>query len=80
MQNVKLADAKAHLSELIGQVEAGETVHITRHGKPVAQLVPVARERKPLPMDEIRALTADLPLQAEDGGEFMRRMRDDARY
>lgn len=80
MQSVKLADAKAHLSELIGQVEAGETVHITRHGKPVAQLAPVARERKPLPMDEIRALTAGLPLQAEDGGEFMRRMRDDARY
>jgi len=36
-----LADAKAHLSALVSQVEKGAEITITRHGKPVARLVPV---------------------------------------
>ncbi len=33
-------EAKTHLSRLLDQVEAGGAVTITRHGKPVARLVP----------------------------------------
>lgn len=33
-------EAKTKLAELLDKVEAGETVTITRHGKPVAKLVP----------------------------------------
>ena len=33
-------DAKARLSELLDRVERGEHIVITRHGKPVARLVP----------------------------------------
>ena len=36
--NVSIAEAKSHLPQLIRAVEAGETVVITRHGKPVACL------------------------------------------
>jgi len=36
-------DAKAHFSELLERVEGGEEVTITRHGSPVAKLVPVTR-------------------------------------
>ncbi len=36
--NVSIAQAKAHLPKLIRAVEDGETVVITRHGKPVASL------------------------------------------
>lgn len=32
-------DAKTHLSALLDRVEAGETITITRHGRPVASLV-----------------------------------------
>ena len=39
MINVPLAQAKNQLSELISKVEAGETVSVTRRGKPVARLV-----------------------------------------
>jgi len=39
MISVPLAQAKNQLSELIGRVERGETVTVTRRGKPVAQLV-----------------------------------------
>jgi prevent-host-death family protein len=41
---VGLFDAKTHLSELIARVEAGETITITRHGRPVARLVSPARQ------------------------------------
>jgi prevent-host-death family protein len=39
------ADAKARFSELLARVEAGETITIRRHGKPVAQLVPVKPQK-----------------------------------
>jgi prevent-host-death family protein len=35
-------EAKTHLPRLLDQVEAGEDVIITRHGKPVARLTAVA--------------------------------------
>jgi prevent-host-death family protein len=34
-------EAKTHLSELLVKVEEGEQVTITKHGRPVARLVPV---------------------------------------
>ena len=39
MINVSLPQAKNQLSELIRQMEAGETITITLRGKPVARLV-----------------------------------------
>jgi prevent-host-death family protein len=38
-KNVSIAEAKATFSDCIRQVEAGSSVLITRHGKPVAALV-----------------------------------------
>jgi prevent-host-death family protein len=35
-------EAKSTLSELVARAEAGEDIIITRNGKPVARLVPVA--------------------------------------
>jgi len=35
---VSIAEAKSHLPQLVRAVEEGETVVITRHGKPVACL------------------------------------------
>ena|SRR6185436_12098770 len=40
---VSVAEAKQHLSELLGRVAfAGETVTISKRGKPMAKLVPVS--------------------------------------
>jgi prevent-host-death family protein len=39
-KSVSVAEAKAALSECIRQVEGGSSMIITRHGKPVAALVP----------------------------------------
>lgn len=37
-----VAEAKARLSELLARAANGETVHITRHGKPYAVIGPEA--------------------------------------
>ncbi len=41
MATVSAYEAKTHLPRLLRAAERGETVIITRHGKPVAQLGPV---------------------------------------
>lgn len=82
MTRVNLADAKAHLSELLNRVEAGETVEILRRGKPVAQLVPVKKAKKPIDIEQLRALVASQtpPDEPVDSGTFIRNMRDSDRY
>jgi prevent-host-death family protein len=39
-------EARTHLAKLLRAVEGGETVIITRHGKPVAQLAPIKDRRE----------------------------------
>jgi len=41
MLEVGSYEAKTHLPRLLDRVERGELITITRHGKPVARLVPV---------------------------------------
>jgi prevent-host-death family protein len=40
MTTVSIKDAKNRLTELARQVEAGETIVVTRNGKPVFDIVP----------------------------------------
>ena len=80
MGTVSLAEAKARLSELVSRAADGEIVQITRRGKPVAQITPIRPPRKPIDIEALRALTNSMAMQSESAGEFMRRMRDDARY
>lgn len=80
MRTVSVADAKAHLSELIDRAEAGERLVITRRGKPVAEIAPTSQGRRPIDVEALRAFTARQRPQKESAGDFMRRMRDDARY
>ncbi|HEY1241839.1 MAG TPA: type II toxin-antitoxin system prevent-host-death family antitoxin [Bryobacteraceae bacterium] len=44
--DVSVAEAKNHLTKLIRAVEEGESVIITRNGKPVAQLTPAPAKRR----------------------------------
>jgi prevent-host-death family protein len=44
--HVSVHGAKTQLSKLLDLVENGEAVVIERHGRPVAQLVPVRMRRK----------------------------------
>jgi prevent-host-death family protein len=40
-------EAKTHFSELLERAEAGDEITITKHGTPVAKLVPVKKEVSP---------------------------------
>ena len=80
MSAVNLADAKAHLSELVDRVEAGDSIDITRRGKPVARLTAVASPRKRVDAALLRALTVTLPPQTEGAADLVRSMRDGDRY
>ncbi|AEG06311.1 MULTISPECIES: type II toxin-antitoxin system Phd/YefM family antitoxin [Sinorhizobium] len=80
MDAVNLADAKAHLSELVDRVEAGDSIEITRRGKPVARLTAVARPRKRIDAALLQSLTATMPLQSGSAADLVRSMRDDDRY
>lgn len=46
MREVQASEAKTHLLQLLDDVEHGETVVITRHGKRIAHLVPDAEQRR----------------------------------
>ncbi|WP_374625512.1 type II toxin-antitoxin system prevent-host-death family antitoxin [Devosia sp.] len=79
MRTVGVAEAKAKLSELLAEAEAGQSVAIKRRGKIVARLV-AEPPRKPIDVERLRALTANMTYQEESAGDFIRRMRDEERY
>ena len=64
MESIGAFEAKTHLSELLQRAERGEEITITRHGKPVAKLVPVTDER---------AAAAARHAQAVDGFRALRK-------
>jgi len=55
MESVGAYEAKTHLPRLLDEVAAGKSVVITKHGVPVAKLVPVSSQG-PAPSDVIVAL------------------------
>jgi prevent-host-death family protein len=65
MEIVGSFEAKTHLPELLRRVEQGESILITKHGKPVAQLVP-ATSAKPKP-DVKQAVEAMLAFRDRQG-------------
>jgi len=80
MDTINLAEAKAHLSELVDRVEAGDSIDITRRGKPVARLTAVDRPRKRIDIAMLQAVTTTMPASAQDAGDLVRLMRDEDRY
>lgn len=80
MTSVTLADAKAHLGALVEQAANGNSIDITRRGKPVARLIPVDQPRKPIDVEMLRQLTDTMSRQDVSAGEWMRQIRDGDRY
>ena len=56
MTSVGAYEAKTHLPELLRRVENGERITITRHGHPVAELVPPETP----PKRDVREVIADI--------------------
>ncbi len=68
MREIQSSEVKARLPHFLDAVEQGETIVITRHGRPVAHLVPAPasdKERVRRALDGITALcqaTSRMPL------------------
>jgi prevent-host-death family protein len=63
MREVGAYEAKTHLPKLLEQVEKGERFVITRHGRPVAELVPVSGQDATAvrsAIEDLAALRAEL--------------------
>lgn len=78
MRTVGAYEAKTHLPRLLDEVAEGQAITITKHGIPVAVIVPAgAAGRRPPPKDVIEALRqarAGVTL----GGLGMRQMIEEA--
>jgi prevent-host-death family protein len=65
MKTIGSFEAKTHLSRLLDQVERGEVFTITKNGRPVAKLVPIA---EPPRRDVPQAIADLLALRKERAG------------
>jgi prevent-host-death family protein len=71
-------EAKTHLSDLLDRVARGESITITRHGIPVARLVP-PHQRDPGAVQAAIDRLLELRRRHTLGGLSARRLRDEGR-
>lgn len=77
MTTVGAYEAKTHLPRLLEQVESGETIIITKHGREVAKLVPV--DQTSTNPDEVIAALRTARKGVRRGRNSVRRMIDEGR-
>lgn len=69
--------ARTHFSALLEQAERGDTIIITKNGRPVAQLGPIKAKQKPVkPADAMKKL---LSMKTRLRGMSLRQLIDDGR-
>ena len=61
IMDISIAEAKNRLSQLIRAAEGGESVVITRNGRPVAQLMPAPARRRKVRLGGMRGRIRLLP-------------------
>ncbi len=81
MRLIAASEAKAKLLGLLDDVERGETIVVTRHGKPVARLVPdddAENARRELAVERLRELRKRMPKFTAD--EIAGMIREGRKY
>ncbi len=74
MQTIGVFEVKTHLSALLDQVEKGEQILITKHGRPVAKLVPVTKvdnEQLHITIQKLKAFGKGNKLRGLEIGEYL---------
>jgi prevent-host-death family protein len=69
MREIQASEAKTHLPQLLDEIERGESIIITRHGRAIARLIPedaVRRDDKAEAVERLKALRATMPSVALD--------------
>ena len=79
MQTVGAFEAKTHFSSLLEKVERGEQVTITKHGHPIAKLVPaMASKNREVKRNAIQKIL-ELSQQHKLAGLNWKELRDEGR-
>ncbi len=79
MERIGIYEARARLSELVGRVEAGEEVILTRRGKPVVRMVAAKARREgsgAATVARIKALSKRLNIRVSNLRELIEEGRD----
>ena len=86
MANYGVAEAKNNFTHLLERVEDGERIIITRHGKPVAEIVKapseapskhVSAEAIEAAFERLRIMRESLPPADMPSADLIRQMRDE---
>jgi len=77
MYSVNVREARERISRLLSEVERGEEIIISRHGRPIARLVPVERESR---FSDRSGFRASLPSGRTGSADLVRKIRDEERY
>jgi prevent-host-death family protein len=64
-REVQASEAKTHLPQLLDEVERGETIIITRHGRAIARIIPEAHQRQ----EEIDQAIGDIKELGKETGK-----------
>src|ERR1700710_1569696 len=79
MRDLQASEAKTHLPQLLDDVEHGETIVITRHGRPIARLVPEVDRRQAEAKEAVAAIRALRKGAGKITVEEVLSMRDEGR-
>ncbi|WP_295809848.1 type II toxin-antitoxin system Phd/YefM family antitoxin [uncultured Nitratireductor sp.] len=85
MKTLTATEAKSQFAALLGDVERGETILITRHGKTVARIVPnemetSAQMRAGNAVRKLRSLRESLPRTGTSLEDMLSWKHEDHRY
>lgn len=78
MAEVSAYEAKTHFSQLLARAEKGERITITKHGRAVAELVPLARQPA-RSFDEVLRSVAEIRKGVRLDGISIRELIDEGR-
>jgi prevent-host-death family protein len=71
-------EARNHLPEILEAAEKGESTIITRHGRPVAALIPIAACRLALPQQPLTPLRGSgRGLWGKDSSHTLNKLREE---
>lgn len=83
MREVQASEAKTHLPRLLDEVERGETIVITRHGRAIARIVPEVTRRQAeiaRAVEDLRALRRSIAARGESlSWDELKAFRDEGR-
>ncbi|MHB8303988.1 MAG: type II toxin-antitoxin system Phd/YefM family antitoxin [Acidobacteriaceae bacterium] len=79
MRAIQASDAKTHLPQLLDEVERGETLLITRHGRSIARIVPEPDQRRSQVIEAVERLQARRRRMSSIGAEELLAARNEGR-